>query len=74
MDFRRPGKPTDNCLAETPGSFRDECLNVHWFEALDEAKSIVEARRKDYNESRLDTPHNGKRAVVTVLTGASWSA
>lgn len=33
IDFNRPGKPTDNCFVETfNGSFRDECLNVHWFE------------------------------------------
>jgi putative transposase len=31
IDFNRPGKPTDNCLVESfNGSFRDECLNVHW--------------------------------------------
>jgi putative transposase len=40
IDFNRPGKPTDNCFIETfNGSFRDECLNVHWFETVDEAKA-----------------------------------
>jgi putative transposase len=34
---------------------RDECLNLHWFETLDEAKAIIEAWRRDYNESR---PHS----------------
>lgn len=44
MDFSRPGKPTDNSHIETfNGSFRDECLNLHWFESLDEAKVIIEA-------------------------------
>lgn len=55
IDFSRPGKPTDNCYVETfNGSFRDECLNLHWFESLEEAKVIIEAWRRDYNESR---PH-----------------
>lgn len=55
IDFSRPGKPTDNCYVETfNGSLRDECLNVHWFESLDQARQIIEAWRHDYNESR---PH-----------------
>ena len=55
IDFSRPGKPTDNCFIETfNGSLRDECLNVHWFETLEDAKVKIEAWRRDYNESR---PH-----------------
>ena len=55
IDFSRPGKPTDNCYVETfNGSFRDECLNVHCFETMEDAKAIVEAWRRDYNETR---PH-----------------
>jgi transposase InsO family protein len=31
----RPGKPTDNAFIESfNGTFRDECLNTHWFETL----------------------------------------
>ena len=60
IDFSRPGKPTDNSFIETfNGSLRDECLNVHWFTSLDEAKAIVEAWRIDYNESRPHMAHNG---------------
>ncbi len=41
IDFSRPGKPTDNGHVETfNGSLRDECLNVHWFESLADAKAI----------------------------------
>jgi putative transposase len=59
IDFSRPGKPTDNSYIETfNGSFRDECLNVHWFESLNEAKANIEAWRKDYNESRPHTSLN----------------
>ena len=51
LDFARPGKPTDNSYVETfNGSLRDECLNVHWFKTLSEAKHVFEAWRKDYNE------------------------
>jgi putative transposase len=57
IDFSRPGKPTDNCFVETfNGSLRDECLNVHWFESMEDAKAKIEAWRLDYNESR---PHQG---------------
>ena len=55
LDFSRPGKPTDNAFIETfNGSLRDECLNLHWFETMAEAKGVIEAWRRDYNESR---PH-----------------
>lgn len=56
IDFSRPGKPTDNCFIETfNGSLRDECLNVHWFASLAEARAVVEAWRVDYNEIRPHT-------------------
>lgn len=55
IDFSRPGKPTDNAFIESfNGTFRDECLNVHWFETLTEAKQLIETWRQEYNESR---PH-----------------
>ena len=55
IDFSRPGKPTDNAFIETfNGSLRDECLNVHWFETINDARNLIEAWRIDYNESR---PH-----------------
>lgn len=55
IDFSPPGKPTDNFYVETfNGSLRDECLNLHWFESLGQAREIIEAWRHDYNESR---PH-----------------
>jgi putative transposase len=56
IDFNRSGKPTDNCFIETfNGSLRDECLNVHWFASLAEARTVVETWRRDYNESRHHT-------------------
>ena len=57
IDFSRPGKPTDNAFIETfNGSLRDECLNLHWFDNLAEAKRLIEVWRIDYNVSR---PHMG---------------
>ena len=29
--------------------FRDECLNVHWFQTLAEAKQLIESWRREYN-------------------------
>jgi putative transposase len=54
INFSRPGTPTDNGHVETfNGSLRDECLNVHWFASMAEARASIEAWRQDYNESRL---------------------
>jgi putative transposase len=55
IDFSRPGKPTDNAHVESfNGTFRQECLNAHWFTTLGEAKEIIQAWRREYNETR---PH-----------------
>ena len=62
LDVSRPGKPTDNAFAELfNGKLRAECLNAHWFLSLDDARSMCEAWRRDYNEVR---PHRsiGNRA------------
>jgi len=56
IHFIRPGKPVENGYIESfNGKFRDECLNNHWFLDLDDAKTKVEAWRRDYNEVR---PHS----------------
>lgn len=56
LDFSRPGKPTDNAFIESfNGSFRDECLNGHWFLSLDDAKRKIEDWRAEYNDFR---PHS----------------
>ena len=56
LDFSRPGKPTDNALVESfNGRLRDECLNANWFLSLADAKSKIEAWRRQYNESRPHT-------------------
>jgi putative transposase len=56
LDFSRPGKPTDNPYIESfNGSFRDECLNIHWFLSLEDARNKIELWRQDYNGFR---PHS----------------
>jgi putative transposase len=56
LDFIRPGKPTDNGYIESfNGRFRDECLNMHQFHSLDDARAKCEAWRIDYNQYR---PHS----------------
>jgi len=56
LHFSRPGKPTDNALIESfNGSFRDECLQTHWFLSVEDARQKIEQWRRDYNEFR---PHS----------------
>jgi len=56
LDFSRPGEPTGNAYIESFNrSFRDECLNTHWFLSLDDAREKIETWRRDYNEFR---PHS----------------
>ncbi|WP_395754931.1 transposase [Edwardsiella ictaluri] len=50
------GKPTDNALIESfNGSFRDECLNVHWFLLPDDAQEKSSSGDRNINRSR---PHS----------------
>ena len=56
LHFIQPGKPTQNAYVESfNGKFRDECLNDNWFTTMQQAKSIIETWRRDYNEAR---PHS----------------
>jgi len=62
MDFNRRGKPTDNATVESfNGKFREECLNAHWFESIDDAKEKIDAWRWDYNEHR---PHRSLKGLT----------
>ena len=61
LDFSRPGKPTDNAFVESfNGRLCDECLNTHWFLSLADARTKIEAWRRDYNESRPHTSFGWK--------------
>ena len=53
----QPGKPMQNAFIESfNGTFRDDCLNQHWFGSLAEARLLIEHwRSHDYNRIR---PHS----------------
>ena len=56
LNFIQPGKPVQNAYIESfNGRLRDECLNESWFKTLDEARTIIEDWRIDYNRVR---PHS----------------
>ena len=51
-----PGRPMQNGYIESfNGKFRDECLNEQWFTSLTQARDVIAAWRRDYNEVR---PHS----------------
>ena len=55
LEFIRPGKPVENSYVESfNGRLRDECLNVHLFFGMEDARRKLEAWREDYNTVR---PH-----------------
>ena len=71
MEFSRPGKPTDNAFIESfNGSLRDECLNVHWFDDLTDARKKLQAWRLEYNENR---PHRALDNLAPLEFKAQWA-
>ncbi len=57
QQFIDPGKPMQNALCESfNGRFRDECLNETLFFDIQQARSLIEDWRHDYNNHR---PHSG---------------
>jgi putative transposase len=64
----QPGKPTQNAYVESfNGKLREECLRIHWFQNLFEARRIITNWRRDYNERR---PHSS----LNYLTPAEFAA
>lgn len=56
LDFIRPGRPMDNGYIESfNGRLRDECLNAELFSDLLDARTKLDAWRRDYNDNR---PHS----------------
>jgi putative transposase len=52
----QPGKPMQNAFIESfNGTFRDDCLNQHWFSSIAEARLLIEHWRNEYNRLR---PHS----------------
>lgn len=72
LEFSRPGKPTDNAFIEAFNRrFRDECLNLHWFDSLEEAQATIEAWRVDYNTER---PHGALGQRTPAEFSQAWTA
>jgi putative transposase len=70
LQFSRPGKPTDNAMIETfNAKVRLECLNLNWFESLQEAQKVLEEWRKQYNEER---PHRALGEQTPAEHLANW--
>jgi len=54
--FIEPGHPWQNGFVESfHGKFRDECLNREWFTTSQEATTVIEQWRQEYNTQR---PHS----------------
>ena len=65
LGFIQPGKPTQNAFVESlNGKFRNECLNLHWFRTLSEAKYEINLWREHYNHVR---PHSSLNYMPPVV-------
>lgn len=63
-----PGCPMENGYTESfNGSFRDECLNEHWFVSLKHARDIIKEWQDDYNHIR---PHSSLGYETPASTAA----
>lgn len=62
IDFIRPGRPVENAFIESfSGRLRDEGLNTHGWQDLDEARRALEDWRRDYHDVR---PHSSLSDLV----------
>lgn len=60
LHYATPGNKNENAFIESyNGRLRDECLNMHWFSNLKDAREIIEDWRVDYNERRPHTSLGG---------------
>ena len=67
--YIEPGKPWQNGIGERfNGSLRDECLDREWFHTRREARVVIEAYRRHYNEER---PHSSLGYRTPAELGAS---
>jgi len=56
FDFIATGRPVENAFIESfNDKLRNECLNLNWFQSLEETRQIIDDWRKDYNKTR---PHS----------------
>jgi len=68
--FIEPGKPMQNGYVESfNGKLRDECLNMHYFKDLHDAREKLEVWRKIYNEKR---PHSSLNYTTPRAYTLAW--
>lgn len=68
----QPGKPTQNAFVESfNGTFRQDCLNQHWFDSVAQAQLLIEHWRKnEYNSLR---PHSSIGRITPDAFAALWN-
>jgi hypothetical protein len=67
-----PGKPQQNAFAESfIGRLRDECLNETLFTSLPQARAVLAAWQRDYNEVRPHSAHEGRTPASIRLPSCS---
>jgi putative transposase len=70
LDFIQPGKPIQNAFIESfNGRLRHECLNQHYFVLLQEAKTVIENWRIEYNTFR---PHGSSNGLTPEQFSSAW--
>jgi len=70
LQFIEPGKPMQNAFAESfNGRFRDECLNAHWFDSLNQARHLIDEWRDHYNHER---PHGSLGDLTPSQFHQAW--
>lgn len=68
--FIEPGSPWQNGKCESfNGRFRDECLNMEWFDNLKEAQVVIEGWRDYYNTER---PHSALNYLSPHMFIQKW--
>src|SRR5262245_53309069 len=78
LDFSRRGKRTDNAAIESfNGRFREECLNVPWFQSLEDAQqkivaafrtsiTFTELSRASVPVNKLGRPDDDRRRLTAL--------
>jgi putative transposase len=68
LDFIEPGKPMPHgSLERFTGKFRDECLNIHGFRSVSDARQIIEAWRQSDNTQRPHSARGGRTPTQHAL-------
>ena len=63
---------SDNPFIESfNGKLRQECLDQHWFRDLEEARVVIKAWRKEYNQER---PHRSLQGQTPLEFEEQWHA